>query len=493
MRFGNILETVGKTPVVRLSRLSPKGVNIFVKLESFNPMGSVKDRLALGVIEDAEKTGSLKPGQTVVEATSGNTGIGLAMVCAQKGYPLVVTMAENMSVERRRIMRFLGAKVVLTPAHLKALGMVQKAEELSEKHGWFYTRQFTNEANAAIHMKTTAQEILADFKDDKLDYWVTGYGTGGTLKGVSTILKSSEQTKNTKICLVEPDNSALVASKVEQKFKANGDPEEFHPSFRPHLMMGWVPDFIGKLTNDAQENVDDLYQVSGEQAMNTAKQLAQKEGIFVGVTAGATVAGGLQVAEKAPEGSNILCMVPDTGERYLTTPMFESIDTEMNDEEIEISKSTDSARFDTAAPPPKPGKPAAAVPATDESRAYYQKVITENKIVIFSLEWCEFCWSVKKFFAKIGVSYTPVNIDSAEMAKDDWGAKVRSAATEVTSCKTIPQIFIGGKFVGGATDVFNDFKSGDLQKNLKAADCKFDDTVSVDPYTFLPKWLHPRS
>ena len=493
MRFGSILETVGRTPVVRLTRMGPKNVNMFVKLESFNPMGSVKDRLALGVIEDAEQSGSLKPGQTVVEATSGNTGIGLAMVCAQKGYPLVVTMAENMSVERRRIMRFLGAKVILTPAHMKALGMVLKAEELSDKHGWFYTRQFTNEANAEIHMRTTAQEILEDFKDDKLDYWVTGYGTGGTLKGVSTVLKNSEQTKNTKICLVEPDNSALVASKIEQTYKENGDPTEFHPSFRPHLMMGWVPDFIGKLTNDGSKNVDNLYQVSGEDAMNTAKQLAQKEGIFVGVTAGATIAGGLQVASKAPDGSNILCMVPDTGERYLTTPMFDCIETEMNEDEVEISKSTDSARFDTAAPAPKPAKPAAAVPATDESRAHFQKVISENKIVIFSLEWCEFCWSAKKFFTKIGIKYTPVNIDSAEMAKDNWGAQVRAAATEVTSCKTIPQIFVGGKFLGGATDVFNEFKDGQLQAKLKAAECPFDDSVKVDPYSFLPKWLHPRS
>src|SRR5262245_47563091 len=241
-RYANILETIGDTPLVRLNKLAPPGVNVWVKVESFNPMGSVKDRMALAIIEDAERSGALKPGQTVVEATSGNTGIGLAMVCAQKGYPLVVTMAESFSIERRKLLRFLGAKVVLTPAGEKGTGMLAKAVELAKQHGWYLCRQFENEANADVHTRTTAQEILADFAGERLDYWVSGFGTGGTLKGVARGLKQASPV--TRVVAAEPDNSQILGSGIPQPRDASGKPSESHPRFRPHLMQGWSPDFI---------------------------------------------------------------------------------------------------------------------------------------------------------------------------------------------------------------------------------------------------------
>lgn len=338
-KYNNILETVGKTPVVKINKLAPEGVNLYVKIEAFNPMGSVKDRLALGVIEDAERSGALKPGQTVVEATSGNTGIGLAMVCAQKGYPLVVTMAENFSVERRRMMRFLGAKVVLTPAAQKGTGMLKKAVELSEKHGWFLCRQFENEANADYHSATTAVEVIEDFREDGLDYWVSGFGTGGTFKGVSRVLK--DQSPNTKVVICEPENAAMLASGVLQPTTDDGQPTS-HPSFKPHVMQGWSPDFISKLAQQAisAKLADEVIAIEDKQALQYSKALAQKEGIFVGISAGATFAGALKVAQKAPKGSNILCMLPDTGERYLSTPLFEDIAVDMNEEELAIFNST---------------------------------------------------------------------------------------------------------------------------------------------------------
>src|ERR1700723_980705 len=248
-KYASILETVGNTPVVRINKLGPPGINLFVKVEAFNPLGSVKDRLALGVIEDAEKTGKLKPGQTVVEATSGNTGIGLAMVCAAKGYPLVVTMAETFSVERRRLMRFLGAKVVLTPAAGRGTGMVAKAVELAQAHGWFLTRQFENEANADMHSRTTAQEIIDDFQGERLDYWVTGFGTGGKLKGVARVL--AEERPETKIVVCEPDDATMLSSGIEQERNEDGSASAPHPSWKPHPMQGWSPDFVAKLAADA--------------------------------------------------------------------------------------------------------------------------------------------------------------------------------------------------------------------------------------------------
>ena len=342
----NILGTIGNTPVVRVNKLGPEHVNLFVKVESFNPMASVKDRLALGVIEDAEKSGALKPGQTVIEATSGNTGIGLAMVCAQKGYPLVVTMAASFSVERRKLMRFLGAKVVLTPAPLKGSGMVQKARELAEKHGWFMTRQFENEANANMHSKTTGPEILDAFDGISLDYWVTGYGTGGTLKGVARVLRESSPA--TKIVVCEPEVAALLSDGIPQKRNADGSPAESHPSFSPHPMQGWTPDFIPKLAGDSIEakNADHIVKVSNPRAMECSRNLAQQEGIFAGISGGATLAAALEIAEAAPAGSNILAMLPDTGERYLTTPLFEEIETEMSEAELQLSASTPSCQFE---------------------------------------------------------------------------------------------------------------------------------------------------
>jgi len=345
-KFQSILETVGNTPVVKINRLAPPGVNLFVKIEAFNPLGSVKDRLALGVIEAAEQSGQLKPGQTVIEATSGNTGIGLAMVCAQKGYPLVVTMAETFSVERRKLMRFLGAKVVLTPAAGRGLGMVTKAFELAETHGWFLTRQFENEANADIHSRTTAREIVQDFAGETLDYWVTGYGTGGTLKGVSRVLKA--EMPETKIVVCEPEDAPLLASEVEQLRNADGSAAAPHAAFAPHPMQGWTPDFISKLTADAvaMGGVDRILLIKGADALRYSRELAQKEGIFVGITAGATFAGALQICAEAPENATILCMLPDTGERYLSTPLFADVPVDMTPEELEISRSSPSAQFD---------------------------------------------------------------------------------------------------------------------------------------------------
>jgi cysteine synthase A len=339
-KYQSILETVGRTPVVRVNKLGPQGINLFVKIEAFNPLGSVKDRLALGVIEDAEKRGELKPGQTVIEATSGNTGIGLAMVCAAKGYPLVVTMVETFSVERRKLMRFLGAKVILTPAADRGVGMVNQATELAKANGWFMTRQFENEANADMHSRTTAREIVDDFKSDKLDYWVTGFGTGGTLKGVGRVL--AKEMPNTKIVLCEPADAAMVTSHQPQERKPDGSPAKGHPAWKPHPMQGWGPDFIPKLTGDAlnELKIDRVVTIAGPDAMRCSRDLAQKEGIFVGITAGATFAGALQVAKDAPKGSTILAMLPDTGERYLSTPLFADIPVDMTEEELKIMRST---------------------------------------------------------------------------------------------------------------------------------------------------------
>jgi len=495
-RFANILETVGRTPVVRINRLAPAHVNLFVKVEAFNPMGSVKDRLALGVIEAAERSGALSPGQTVVEATSGNTGIGLAMVCAQKGYPLVVTMAENFSVERRRLMRFLGAKVVLTPAAEKGSGMLAKAVELAETHGWFLCRQFENEANPDIHTRTTAVEILDDFRDVPLDYWVTGMGTGGTLKGVARVLK--KERPGTKVIVCEPDNSPIVGSGVRQARQADGAPSESHPYFRPHLMQGWTPDFIPRLVEDAVDAglIDEVVPVKGGDALRLARELAQKEGIFAGTTGGATLAGALAVCARAPEGANILCMLPDTGERYLSTPLFEDIPADMTADEIAIAQSTPRYRFDVkpAPQPPKAVEPVEQVPLVPEAEAFVTEVISDpaQPVVMFALEWCEFCWSVRKMFRKFEIPYRSVDLDSADYQKDDWGGEIRRALRARTGAPTIPQIFVGGKHVGGCTETFDAFNAGALQTLLRDNSVTFRQAANVNAYSFLPTWLHPR-
>jgi cysteine synthase A len=342
-RFANILETIGNTPVVRINRLAPPHVELYVKIEAFNPLGSVKDRLALGVIEDAERSGALKPGQTVVEATSGNTGIGLAMVCAQKGYPLVVTMAESFSVERRRLMRFLGAKVILTPAPEGATGMVRKAVALANANGWFLTRQFENEANADFHARTTAREIVRDFAGARLDYWVTGIGTGGTLKGVARVL--DKERPETKVVVCEPADAPLLSSGTQQARNQDGSPTSRHPAWKPHPIQGWNPDFIPKLAGDAVAagHVDQVLTITAPEAMSWSRQLALKEGIFVGISAGGTFAGAMKVCESAPKGSAILCMLPDTAERYLSTPLFVDIPAEMTAEEAAIASQLSAA------------------------------------------------------------------------------------------------------------------------------------------------------
>jgi cysteine synthase A len=347
-RHASILETVGNTPVVRINKLGPPGIDLFVKVEAFNPLGSVKDRLALGVIEDAEKNGRLKPGQTVIEATSGNTGIGLAMVCAQKGYPLVIVMADTFSIERRKLMRFLGAKVVLTPGAERGMGMVAKVNELAEKHGWFRPRQFENEANADVHSRTTAVEILEDFRGERLDYWVTGFGTGGTLKGVARVL--AKERPETKIVVCEPADAAMLASGIPQQRNPDGSPSASHPSWHPHPQQGWNPDFIAKLAGDAADShaISQFISISNAEAMRCSRELARKEGIFVGISSGATFAGALVVAQEAPEGSTILCMLPDTGERYLSTPLFAEVSVDMNEEELEIARSTPSGQLQPA-------------------------------------------------------------------------------------------------------------------------------------------------
>jgi cysteine synthase A len=495
-RFENILETVGRTPVVKVSKLSPPGIELFVKLEAFNPLGSVKDRLALGVVEAAERNGELKPGQTVIEATSGNTGIGLAMVCAQKGYPLVVTMAENFSIERRKLMRFLGAKVVLTPAAEKGSGMVAKALELAKTHGWFLCRQFENEANPDFHSKTTAVEILEDFKGDRLDYWVTGMGTGGTLKGVARVLR--KERPETKIIVCEPDNSPILGSGIRQARSPDGVPSESHPFFRPHLMQGWTPDFIPKLVEDAVTAglIDEVLPIKGGDALRLSRELAQKEGIFTGITGGATFAGALQVCGRAERGANVLCMLPDTGERYLSTPLFEDIPAEMTGEEIEISQSTPRYRFDIKPAPSTPAAPVAEAPlqVTPEAEAFVTKVTSDpsHPVVMFALEWCEFCWSVRKLFKEFDISYRSIDLDSADYQNDNWGGQIRNALKARTNSPTIPQIFVGNQLVGGCTETFDAFNDGSLQKLMCDKGIKLKQADNVNAYSFLPKWLQPR-
>jgi len=305
MIYENILGTIGNTPVVKIHRLAPPNATMYVKCEAFNPLSSVKDRLAIAIIEDAERRGALKPGQTVIEATSGNTGIALAMVCAVKGYPFVALMSDSFSVERRKLMRILGAKVILVPAAERATGMVKKAEEMAKSKGWFLAQQFENPANPEYHRQTTGPEILRDFVGKRLDWWVTGYGTGGTLTGVSDMLRKARP--ETKIAVVEPEGAALLAGK----------------EWTPHKIQGWTPNFIPAVLD--RKSYDELVTVSDTEARDAARDLASKEGVFCGISSGGTFAGARKIAEKAPKGSVILAMLPDTGERYLSTILFEGI------------------------------------------------------------------------------------------------------------------------------------------------------------------------
>ena len=315
MIYNNILETIGRTPIVRLNRIAPDNVDMYVKVESFNPMSSVKDRLALAIINDAEQKGKLKPGQTVVEATSGNTGIALAMVCAAKGYPFVAVMAESFSIERRKVMRGLGAKVILTPAAERGTGMVRRTNELAEKYGWFLADQFENPANPEYHRNTTGPEILSDFAGQRLDYWVTGWGTGGTMTGAGEVIKTARP--DVKIIATEPAGASLLSG----------------AEWAPHKIQGWTPDFIPGVLN--REVFDELVPVADDRAIGVSQELAAKEGIFAGISSGATLAAALQVAETAADGSVIVAMLPDTGERYLSTPLFENVNEGSDDEWLE--------------------------------------------------------------------------------------------------------------------------------------------------------------
>ncbi len=396
-------------------------------------------------------------------------------------------MAENFSVERRKMMRFLGARVVLTPASEKGSGMLRKAVELAEKHGWYLTRQFENEANADFHSLTTAVEILDDFEDIGLDYWVSGYGTGGTLKGVARVLK--EKSPVTRVIACEPDNAQLLGSGLPQ-----GDGS--HPGFRPHLMQGWTPDFISKLTGDAQQYIDALMPINGQYAMDCARELATKEGIFTGISGGATMAGALTLASSAPAGSKILCMLPDTGERYLSTPLFEDVAVDMTEVELTLSRSTPGCRFD--APPPQDEKrdkaaaPVASVTPGDEDRAFVQSTLKGHSVVMFALEWCEFCWSVRKMFAACEIPYHSVDLDSVAYQEGNQGGRIRAALTEQTQMPTIPQIFVGGELIGGATEVFDAYNEGRLQSLLESNQVTFRQESGLDAYDFLPDWLQAR-
>jgi cysteine synthase A len=493
MKYDSVLDTIGRTPVVKLAHLAPPHVNIYVKLEAFNPMGSVKDRLAFAVIDRAEQTGALKPGQTVIEATSGNTGIGLAMVCARKGYPLVIVMAENFSLERRRLMRFLGAKVVLTPAADKGSGMIAKAQELADSHGWFLTRQFENEANADIHSATTAPEILKDFEGERLDYWVSTFGTGGTVKGVSRTLKAARP--DTQIVVAEPDNSAMLSSGLAQP-APQGPLITSHPSFRPHPIQGTAPDFIPKLIDDARTAgwIDRIVPVNGGEAMRLSKELATREGIFCGISAGAALAAALAVAKDAPKGTTLLAMLPDTGERYLSTQLFEDAHAEMNAEEEAISRSTPLCRFDirpVASDPAlkEPAPYAAPVEADAGAKAFVADVLAKEAVVLFALEWCEFCWAVRRLLAAYGIAYRSVDLDSVEYQRDDLGGRIRPELKTRTGVGTIPQIFINGVPVGGCSELFDAAGSGALQKRLSAAGIPFDADAEVDLPSLLPNWV----
>ena len=312
MIYDNILQTIGDTPIVKLNRIAPDHVQMYAKVESFNPLASVKDRLAYAIVKDARDSGALAPGQTVIEATSGNTGIALAMVCAVLGHPFVATMVETFSIERRKVMRALGAKVILTPAAERGSGMVRRAEELAEQHGWFLARQFENPANPAYHASTTGPEILRDFAGERLDYWVTGWGTGGTLSGAGKVLKAARP--NLQVIATEPEQAALLSGN----------------EWSPHKIQGWTPDFVPDVLDQAV--ADQIVPVNDDEAIANALRLAAEEGLFVGISAGATVTAALKVAADAEPGSVLLAMLPDTGERYLSTPLFAEINEESDDE-----------------------------------------------------------------------------------------------------------------------------------------------------------------
>jgi cysteine synthase A len=489
--FDNISQTIGRTPVVRINHLAPEGVELFAKLEAFNPMGSIKDRIALAIIEDAEARGLLHPGQTVIEATSGNTGIALAMVCAQKGYPLVVVMAENFSVERRRLMRFLGARVVLTPASEKGSGMFRKARALAQHHGWFLCNQFANAANARVHLQTTAVEILDAFEGRRLDHVVLGAGTGGTVKGVAAALKA--QRPEIRISLCEPANSPLLRLHAENPTAVVG-PDHSNPAFRPHPMQGVSPDFVPAFAADAMAagHVDELIGVEGADALAMARELARREGIFCGISAGAAFSGAIDVSRRSARGSTVLCLLPDTGERYQTTPLFDGIMTDMNEEEQDIAASVEMPATSAAASAPSP-VPALMHEQHKQEEVFLDDLLTDplEPVVMFGLQWCEFSWSLRKFLLAQGISFRMVELDSASFKTVADPALIRAALGKRTRSPTIPQLFVAGRVIGGCTDAFASWRNGRLQQHLRSAGVRFQ-SEGPDPETFLPGWMAGR-
>lgn len=425
----------------------------------------------------------------MVEASSGNTGIGLAMVCAVKGYPLVCVMAESFSIERRKLMRFLGAKVVLTnPAH-KGTGMLIKTKELADKHGYFWPNQFENEANAWIHEQTTGPEIVKAFEGlgKPLDHIFMAYGTGGTALGLSRYLKEHSPSTKTHVC--EPDNAPMIYSEIKTDYPEDGDPstsfQVAHPIWRPHLLQGWATDFIPKLLSKGiDENIYDFIEnVSGNDAIETSRELAKKEGIFSGTSGGGILSAALKASKDLPAGSSVLAIIPDTGERYLSTPLFADIPADMTEEEKALADSTPST------PPPSAGLPPVEAAATE----WVKNQIDTNDVVVFSLEYCEFCWTLTRFLDQLGVKFTCIPIDSFAYAKGNMGNKYRSALQEMTDCKTFPQFFVKGEYLGGAVDACMMWKKDTLQPKLEAAgikggDGKFND-YKGDPFEFLPKWM----
>ncbi len=422
-KFDNILGTIGRTPVVRINKLAPaarQSVREDRGVQSRWARSRIVSRWA--IIEDAERSGTLRPGQTVIEATSGNTGIGLAMVCAQKGYPLVVTMAENFSVERRKMMRFLGAKVVLTPAALKGSGMLAKAVELAETHGWFLCRQFENEANADMHSRTTAPEILEAFEGEKLDLLGHGLRHGRHAEGRRTRPAQAERPE-TKIIVCEPDNSQTPRQRHSAAARSRWLRRRQSPSVSPASHAGLEPGLHSEAHRGRRASmklVDQILPINGAEAMKCSRDLAQKEGIFVGITAGATFAGALRgLSARQPQGANVLCMLPDTAERYLSTPLFADIPADMTDEEMqdrafhaELSlrrpASTPApgpapAQPQASAPPPQPQAISAPPPVEADAAAFVENVVNnrEQPVVMFALEWCEFCWSVRRMFGQV--------------------------------------------------------------------------------------------
>jgi cysteine synthase A len=374
--------------------------------------------------------------------------------------------------------------------------MLAKAAELAGKHGWFLCRQFDNEVNAEVHEHTTAQEILADFEGETLHAFVSGFGTGGTLLGVARGLKAADG--RIRIVAAEPDNSPVLGSGIPQPRDADGNPNDSHPYFRPHLMQGWSPDFVSSLTESARNEglIDEVVPVNGNEALELSRALATREGIFAGTSSGATLAAALQVAGRAAPGSNIVCMLPDTGERYLSTPLFEHIGEDMNDEEKALARSTPGYLFDAPtacpAPPAEIRRPGPAVVVDTEARSFVDDVIRDKPVVMFALEWCEFCWAVRKLFTKLGIEYESVDLDSVAFQQRDIGVQIRTVLKDRIGSPTIPQVFIGGRHVGGCTELFDAMRDGSLRALLTEAGVDHDRDIDVDPYRLLPKWVHPR-